>query len=176
MYQSPLIPVCLRMHFPNFDLVAQFFFRGILHMSVILKCDTVDARRELFLIEMQVRARPHKDSLFVQGIIVSKDGSTFNGKPLGKLRTNVKGNYELVIGNHVLEGSAISLSKPLVVFYPTDEVEEFDQVKDLRANVCRGHGVIRRKIIFKNRPNIVLGALGDDFDMTQAEDRETRGS
>lgn len=83
-----------------------------------------------------------------------------------------------MIGNHVLEGSASTLSKPLVLFYPTDEVEEFEGVKELRANVCRGHGIIRRKIVFKTRPNIVLGSLGDDFDTPPDSpvDTERRGS
>lgn len=81
-----------------------------------------------------------------------------------------------------MEGDECHLSKPLVVFYPTEEVEEFQQVKELRANVCRGQGVIRRKIVFKTRPNIVLGALGDDFESlpnspsNDAGDREMRGS
>ena len=94
---------------------------------------------------------------------MAKDGRKPDGKTLGRLRKNDKGNYEMIIGNHVLEGSHEVLKKPLLVIEPTEDIKR-DPSVDRRSNVCRSVGVIRDRIIFKSRPNIVIGALGDDFD------------
>jgi len=82
---------------------------------------------------------------------------------LGRLRKNDKGKYEMIIGNHVLEGTHEPLKQPLLVLEPSERVE-FDASTNHRSSVCQGVGVIRDRIIFKSRPNIVIGALGDDFD------------
>ena len=94
---------------------------------------------------------------------MSKDGRQVDGNTLGRLRKNDKGKYEMIIGNHVLEGSHETLKQPLVVIEPTEAIVR-DPSTNHRSNVCQTVGVIRDRIIFKTRPNIVLGALGDDFD------------
>ena len=100
---------------------------------------------------------------------MSKDGCKPDGKTLGRLRKNDKGKYELIIGNHVLEGTHESLKQPLLVVEPSEAIER-DHVTNQRNNVCRTVGVIRDRIIFKSRPNIVIGALGDDFDSDAGSD------
>lgn len=103
----------------------------------------------------------------------------FDGMSLGRLRTTEDGKYELVVGNHVLEGFSQDLKRPLVVFYPTEEVEAHTETEGHRSHVCRAQGIIRRKILFKSRPRIVLGALGEDSELdkdTTMVDREMRRS
>ena len=82
---------------------------------------------------------------------------------MGKLRQNSKGKYEIVIGNHVMEGSQVTLKKPLIVFEPTHSSEPYQGIEELRSNICQARGVIREKLIFKTRPQIVVGALGEEY-------------
>ena len=89
---------------------------------------------------------------------------------MGKLRTNPKGNYELIIGNHVLEGQAIQLKNPLIVMEPSEHTKSYQGVEELRSSVCRVRGIVREKVLFKTRPNIVVGALGE----TDEEEVTTR--
>jgi len=97
-----------------------------------------------------------------------------DGKTLGRLRRNERGKYELIIGNHVLEGSNETLKKPLVVFEPLDETVPFKGDPGLRSHVCSAIGIVRERLLFKTRPNIVVGALGDDFEY-DSEDTRKRG-
>jgi hypothetical protein len=80
------------------------------------------------------------------------------------LNKTEKGTYELIIGNHVLEGSSQTLKKPLVMLEPSEAVESFMQVDELRSFICNVKAIVRNKIVFKTRPRIVVGALGDDID------------
>ena len=84
-----------------------------------------------------------------------------------------KGVYQLIIGNHVLVGEKQILKKPLIVIQPTEDVEPVMGVDDLRSSVCEVRGVVREKLLFKKRPNISVGALGDDSEDDKASgDRE----
>lgn len=85
---------------------------------------------------------------------------------MGKLRKNAAGNYELVIGNHVLEGVLSKLKTPLVVLEPTERTEAFNGVEELRSSICNVRGIVREKLLFKTRPKIVVGALGEDDAVT----------
>ena len=81
---------------------------------------------------------------------------------MGKLRRCANGKYEMIIGNHVLAGTPQTLKKPLVILDASEEVEAFHGVDELRSSVCHLRGVVREKLIFKSRPNIVVGASEDD--------------
>ena len=70
----------------------------------------------------------------------------------------------MIIGNHVLEGSSETLKKPLVVFEPVEETVQFQDDPELRSHLISAIGVVRERLLFKTRPNIVVGALGDDFE------------
>lgn len=105
----------------------------------------------------------------MQGTIVAKEPSGFDSKYLGKLRRNGQGKYELYIGNHVLEGHLETLKKPLVIINPTEKVEPFMGVDELRSSVCVGHGIVREKLIFKTRPNIAVTLLADASDDQDAQ-------
>lgn len=110
---------------------------------------------------------------FHQGTIVAKSDGGFDNKQLGKLRKTNRGTYELIVGNHVMEGSSSSLKKPLVILEPTERVESFMGVDELRSSICQVRGVVRNKLTFKTRPNIQVGALGDETDDDQSSaDRE----
>lgn len=128
---------------------------------------------ELFMIELQVWTL--KGSLSVmQGTIVAKESGGFDSKYLGKLRKNGQGKYELYIGNHVLEGHRETLKKPLVVINPTEKVEPFMGVDELRSSVCVVHGIVREKLIFKTRPNIAVTLLADAADDKDAQIERAR--
>ncbi len=75
----------------------------------------------------------------------------------------------MIIGNHVLEGAHETLKQPLMVLAPS-ETTESDPKTNHRSSVCQAVGVIRDRIIFKSRPNIVIGALGDGFDSEELSD------
>ena len=76
-----------------------------------------------------------------------------------------------------MEGSQITLKKPLIIFEPSHKTESYQGVEELRSNICEARGIIREKLIFKTRPNIVVGALGDDFESdTEFSSREMRRS
>jgi hypothetical protein len=90
---------------------------------------------------------------------------------LGRLKRNDRGKYELIIGNHVLEGTAEALKKPLVIFEPLEETVPFQGDEDLRSHVCSAIGIVRERLLFKTRPNIVVGALGDDFEYDSDESK-----
>lgn len=77
------------------------------------------------------------------------------------MRKNEDGKYELYIGNHVLEGTRETFKKPLVIIDPTEKVEPYMGVDDLRSSVCVVRGIVREKLIFKTRPNIAVTSLGD---------------
>ncbi len=101
----------------------------------------------------------------------------FDGKRLGKLRKTDTGKFGLYIGNHLLEGSAVQLKKPLMVIFPTEKVEGYKGRDELRSSVCQIHGVVRQKIVFKTRPNIAVGELESDREVDSDEiGREMRRS
>jgi hypothetical protein len=105
----------------------------------------------------------------LQGTIVAKSAEGYDSKKLGKLKKNERGKYELYIGNHLLEGSKEVLNKPLVIVYPTERVEAYMGVDELRSSVCTVRGIVREKLLFKTRPNIAvatLGAASDDEGMS----------
>ena len=119
----------------------------------------------MFIVELQVRVLRLFEPRVFQGSIVSKENDSSSSKLLGKLRLDHRGMYELAIGNHVLEGTLETLSKPLLIMEPTSEVEPFMGVQNLRSNVCEVRGVVREKLIFKTRPKIVVGAMESDSDL-----------
>ena len=80
---------------------------------------------------------------------------------MGKLRKNSTGSFELIIGNHVLEGTSTPLKTPLVILQPVDSTLQFMGVDGLRSSVCEVQGIVREKILFKTRPNISVGALDE---------------
>jgi len=105
----------------------------------------------------------------MQGSVVSSDGGSFNSKCLGKLRRSSKGIYQLIIGNHVLDGRSETLTKPLAIFEPVGESEKFMGHETLRSSVCQLKGVVREKLIFKSRPNIVVGAMDSEDDQSTGD-------
>lgn len=78
------------------------------------------------------------------------------GQQTGNLGTlTLKGNdtVEMVIGNHFLEGSFQNLKSPLLIV--DDRVQSLSgdfEVTHSNGTELHVQGIVRRKIIFKNRP------------------------
>ena len=69
----------------------------------------------------------------------------------------------LVIGNHRLTGEVVHLKRPLAVMdrYEKHDAEEEDHVADMDERVYyEVTGVIRRKYLFKRRPETILRKSG----------------
>ena len=94
----------------------------------------------------------------LQGDLVKKSESWDNQK-LGDLEVR-DGTPFLTIGIHELEGEFVTLKKPFVVLDPQQEEDE--TVTTCRGVECRSKftvaGVIRRKVLFKLRPRVLVDA------------------
>jgi len=79
----------------------------------------------------------------------NKNDSELEQKEIGKLSLD-KGVPIMDIGNHRLEGKVVELSKPLIV----TEKNESSHHSDLDGETVNYDvvGIVRRKYLFKNRP------------------------
>ena len=92
----------------------------------------------------------------LQGDLVKKT-ETWDNQKLGDLEVR-DGTPFLTIGIHELEGEFVTLKKPFVVLDPQQEEDE--TVTTCRGVECRSKftvaGVIRRKVLFKLRPRVLV--------------------
>ena len=92
----------------------------------------------------------------LQGDLVKKT-EAFDNQKLGDLEVR-DGTPFLTIGIHELEGEFVTLKKPFVVLDPQQEEDE--TVTTCRGVECRSKftvaGVIRRKVLFKLRPRVLV--------------------
>jgi chromosome transmission fidelity protein 8 len=99
---------------------------------------------------------PEFTLLEMQGSI-SSTKSSIQGADLGQLQ--VEGNKAtLKIGAQILEGSVVELSKPLMMI---DQKSKPMEIVDTNSDCDRFEmgirGIVRKKILFKNRPIPVTG-------------------
>ena len=77
----------------------------------------------------------------------------------------------LTIGIHELEGEFVTLKKPFVVLDPQQEEDE--TVTTCRGVECRSKftvaGVIRRKVLFKLRPRVLVARAAGPAEVVPAE-------
>ncbi|CAE7624978.1 unnamed protein product [Symbiodinium microadriaticum] len=104
--------------------------------SAVLRFE--DKPEELVLIELQSTA-------------YMEDGSKVTGQELGTLQLK-GGTVVLTNGPRSLYGSLQELKSPLVLLERTGQEEQL--VGDARAALLRARGVIRRKVVFNQRPQL----------------------
>ena len=105
----------------------------------------------------------------LQGDLVKKTESWDNQK-LGDLEVR-DGTPFLTIGIHELEGEFVTLKKPFVVLDPQQEEDE--TVTTCRGVECRSKftvaGVIRRKVLFKLRPRVLVARAAGPAEVVPAD-------
>lgn len=80
-----------------------------------------------------------------QGDFEHSDMGQFDSLTLGQLKETSKGNYDLVIGNHLLRGKMSDLPKPIIMTEKLVDKESGSFFHQVRA-------VIKRKVTFSGRP------------------------
>eukprot|EP00439_Symbiodinium_sp_Y106_P041262 s6248_g5.t1 len=104
--------------------------------SAVLRFE--DKPEELVLIELQSTA-------------YMEDGSKVTDQELGTLQLK-GGTVVLTNGPRSLYGSLQELKSPLVLLERTGQEEQL--VGEARAALLRARGVIRRKVVFNQRPQL----------------------
>mmetsp|Transcript_35225 Transcript_35225/g.69934 ORF Transcript_35225/g.69934 Transcript_35225/m.69934 type:complete len:109 (-) Transcript_35225:221-547(-) len=97
---------------------------------------------------------PSKEFLLIeiQSLAVMEDGSPLAGQHLGIL--NMKGSQvTLTNGPRTLYGKVQELPKPLVLMERTGRSEPYKDTGRESA-VLKAHGVVRKKAIFQQRPEL----------------------
>ena len=112
---------------------------------------------------------PRRTMIELQGDLVKKTESWDNQK-LGDLEER-DGTPFLTIGIHELEGEFVTLKKPFVVLDPQQEEDE--TVTTCRGVECRSKftvaGVIRRKVLFKLRPRVLVARAAGPAEVVPAD-------
>ena len=105
----------------------------------------------------------------LQGDLIKKT-EAFDNQKLGDLEVR-DGTPFLTIGIHELEGEFVTLKKPFVVLDPQQEEDE--TVTTCRGVECRSKftvaGVIRRKVLFKLRPRVLVQRAAGPAEVVPAD-------
>ena len=85
----------------------------------------------------------------LQGVLETRRGRSFEGLHIGDLHFNtITGTASLIVGHHLLTGKTVKLDKPLGVLRKSSSAAtEYSVV-----------ALVRRKIVFKNRPKPIVSA------------------
>ena len=87
----------------------------------------------------------------LQGVLETRRGRSFEGLHIGDLHFNTTtGTASLIVGHHLLTGKAVKLDKPLGVLRKSSNATS-------NTEYCV-MALIRRKIVFKNRPKPIVSA------------------
>lgn len=87
----------------------------------------------------------------LQGILETRRGRAFEGLHIGDLHYNsTTGTASLIIGHHLLTGKAVALEKPLAVLTKSSSSSS--------ATEYCVTALVRRKLVFKNRPKPIVSA------------------
>ena len=112
---------------------------------------------------------PRRTMIELQGDLVKKT-EAFDNQKLGDLEVR-DGTPFLTIGIHELEGEFVTLKKPFVVLDPQQEDDE--TVTTCRGVECRSKftvaGVIRRKVLFKLRPRVLVQRAAGPAEVNMGE-------
>ena len=112
---------------------------------------------------------PRRTMIELQGDLIKKT-ETFDNQKLGDLEVR-DGTPFLTIGIHELEGEFVTLKKPFVVLDPQQEEDE--TVTTCRGVECRSKftvaGVIRRKVLFKLRPRVLVARAAGPAEVMMEE-------
>ncbi|XP_039249640.2 chromosome transmission fidelity protein 8 homolog [Styela clava] len=103
-----------------------------------------DGMEEWFMIELQ-------------GELVSRYDNGLSGNVLGDLHFSKTGEPVMIIGHHMLQGKVTDLDKPFGVMFESKqnncEIDE-DEIEASKSYEIKA--IIKRKIIFKNRPKPII--------------------
>ena len=58
--------------------------------------------------------------------------------------------------------------------FPSEKVEPYMGLDELRSSVCQVHGVIKEKIVFKTIPNISVSEVDSDIELTEGDQGRER--
>ena len=129
-------------------------------------CDAASARCQGYMKTVSV---PRRTMIELQGDLIKKT-ETFDNQKLGDLEVR-DGTPFLTIGIHELEGEFVTLKKPFVVLDPQQEEDE--TVTTCRGVECRSKftvaGVIRRKVLFKLRPRVLVQRAAGPAEVNMGE-------
>ena len=118
---------------------------------------------------MKTVSVPRRTMIELQGDLIKKT-ETFDNQKLGDLEVR-DGTPFLTIGIHELEGEFVTLKKPFVVLDPQQEDDE--TVTTCRGVECRSKftvaGVIRRKVLFKLRPRVLVARAAGPAEVVPAD-------
>ena len=118
---------------------------------------------------MKTVSVPRRTMIELQGDLIKKT-ETFDNQKLGDLEVR-DGTPFLTIGIHELEGEFVTLKKPFVVLDPQQEEDE--TVTTCRGVECRSKftvaGVIRRKVLFKLRPRVLVARAAGPAEVMMEE-------
>ena len=116
-------------------------------------CDAASASCQGYMKTVSV---PRRTMIELQGDLIKKT-EAFDNQKLGDLEVR-DGTPFLTIGIHELEGEFVTLKKPFVVLDPQQDEDE--TITTCRGVECRSKftvaGVIRRKVLFKLRPRVLV--------------------
>lgn len=91
--------------------------------------------------------------LEIQSLAIMEDGSPLGGQFLGDLEVKGK-EVMLTNGPRTLYGKLQDLPKPLVLMERTGDTEPFQGDAQRQSAVLRARGVVRRKAVFNQRPQL----------------------
>ena len=118
---------------------------------------------------MKTVSMPRRTMIELQGDLIKKT-EAFDNQKLGDLEVR-DGTPFLTIGIHELEGEFVTLKKPFVVLDPQQEDDE--TVITCRGVECRSKftvaGVIRRKVLFKLRPRVLVQRAAGPAEVVPAD-------
>ena len=136
-------------------------------------CNAASASRQARVATVSV---PHRTMIELQGDLIKKT-ETFDNQKLGDLEVR-DGTPFLTIGIHELEGEFVTLKKPFVVLDPQQEEDE--TVTTCRGVECRSKftvaGVIRRKVLFKLRPRVLVQRAAGPAEVVPADQASSTAS
>eukprot|EP00747_Dinoflagellata_sp_TGD_P163157 gnl/TRDRNA2_/TRDRNA2_181534_c0_seq1.p1 gnl/TRDRNA2_/TRDRNA2_181534_c0~~gnl/TRDRNA2_/TRDRNA2_181534_c0_seq1.p1 ORF type:complete len:138 (-),score=22.04 gnl/TRDRNA2_/TRDRNA2_181534_c0_seq1:167-520(-) len=95
--------------------------------------------------------------LEIQSNVVMDDGSPVAGQEFGILQATEKGAVTLKNGPRTLHGKLEELKSPLVLMERTGNTEHFEGDPTRPTHVFQAHGVVKRKAVFKLRPQLSVG-------------------
>mmetsp|Transcript_32343 Transcript_32343/g.58732 ORF Transcript_32343/g.58732 Transcript_32343/m.58732 type:complete len:120 (-) Transcript_32343:32-391(-) len=96
----------------------------------------------------------------IQSTILMEDGSKLPGQELGTLEIGKEGVVTLSNGPRCLYGKMQDLKSPLVLMQRTGQEQAVDGDPTRRTAVLAARGVVRRKAIFNQRPQLSVESFG----------------
>ena len=90
----------------------------------------------------------------LQGELQTRNSKGFDGKEIGDLHFNKRGDPILIIGHHIITGKKVKLEKPFIVMTKCKNPDEviksgYDSKHIIKAKITT-------KLVFKTRPKPII--------------------